>query len=114
LGGYTTQYQKNETAFSAGQSFPSDATTYNNLYGASLNKVVGSGEAQQTRNSWLGRISYSYLHKYNITVSGRADGASPAGENKKWGFFPAVGISWNASEEEFFKSFAKTINSLKV
>ena len=114
LAGYTTQYQKSENTFLAGQSFPSDATTYNNLYNASANKVVGSGEAQQTRNSWLGRISYSYLHKYNITLSGRADGASPAGADKKWGFFPSVGISWNASDEDFFKNFTKAINNLKV
>ncbi|MBS1599070.1 MAG: TonB-dependent receptor [Bacteroidetes bacterium] len=114
LAGFTTQYQKSDIAFSAGQSFPSDATTYNNLYNASANKVVGSGEAQQTRNSWLGRLSYSYLHKYNLTITGRADGASPAGANKKWGFFPSVGFSWNVSDEDFFNRFAKTINSLKL
>ena len=114
LAGYTTQYQKSEIAFPAGQSFPSDATTFNNLYNASANKVVGSGEAKQTRNSWLGRISYSYRHKYNVTLAGRADGASPAGANKKWGFFPSIGFSWNASDEKFFNKFSKTINSLKV
>jgi len=114
LAGYTSQYQQSETSFLAGQSFPSDATTYNNLYNASANKVVGSGEAKQTRQSWLGRVSYSYLHKYNLTLSGRADGASPAGANKKWGFFPAVGFSWNASEESFFRPYIKTVNSLKL
>lgn len=46
LGGYTTQYQKSEVAFAAGQSFPSDATTFNNLYNASANKVVGSAETK--------------------------------------------------------------------
>jgi TonB-linked SusC/RagA family outer membrane protein len=114
LGGYTTQYQKSENTFLAGQSFPSDATGYNNLYSASANKVVGSGEAKQTRNSWLGRVTYSYLHKYNFTLSGRADGASPAGTNKKWGFFPAIGFSWNASDENFFQKYAKTVSNLKL
>ena len=114
LAGFTTQYQKAENTFLAGQTFPSDATTYNNLYSASANKVTGSGEALQTRNSWLGRLSYSFQHKYNVTVTGRADGASPAGANKKWGFFPSVGFSWNASDEDFFEPLAKTINSLKL
>ena len=114
LAGYTTQYQKSEIGFSAGQSFPSDATTFNNLYNASANKVVGSGESQQTRNSWLGRISYSFRHKYNLTLAGRADGASPAGANKKWGFFPSIGLSWNASEEDFFQKYSKTVNNLKL
>lgn len=114
LAGYTTQYQKSEISFLAGQSFPSDATTYNNLYTASANKVIGTGEARQIRNSWLGRISYSYLHKYNITLAGRADGASPAGANKKWGFFPSVGVSWNVSDEDFFERFSKTVSNLKL
>ncbi|MBV9962667.1 MAG: TonB-dependent receptor [Parafilimonas sp.] len=114
VGGFTTQYQKADVTFSAGQSFPSDATTYHNLYAASINKVVGSSESQQVRNSWLGRITYSFEHRYSIVVSGRADGASPAGSNKKWGFFPAVGVSWNTSDEDFFKGLTNTINSLKI
>ncbi len=114
LGGYTTQYQKSENTFLAGQSFPSDALSYNNLYLATANKVTGSGEAKQTWNSWLGRVTYSFEHRYNVTVSGRADGASTTGANNKWGFFPAIGLSWNASEENFFKQFDKTINNLKV
>ncbi|OQP63987.1 SusC/RagA family protein [Niastella vici] len=114
LVGYTTQYQKSENTFLAGQTFSSDATTYNNLYNASANKVIGSAEAKQTRNSWLGRISYSLLHRYNLTLAARADGASPAGANKKWGLFPSVGFSWNVSDEDFFKRFDKTINNLKL
>ncbi len=114
VAGYTTQYQKSENTFLAGQTFSSDATTYNNLYNAAANKVIGSGEAKQTRNSWLGRISYSLLHRYNLTIAGRADGASPAGANKKWGLFPSVGFSWNASDEAFFKKLDNTINNLKL
>lgn len=113
LAGYTTQFQRVETGFAAGQTFPSDATTYHNLYNASVNKVVGSSEAQQVRNSWLGRISYSFLHRYNFSVSGRADGASTAGKNKKWGFFPAAGFSWNVSDEPFFTA-ARPVNNLKL
>ncbi|MDR3713582.1 MAG: TonB-dependent receptor [Puia sp.] len=114
LAGYTTQYQKSENTFLAGQSFPSDATTYNNLYSATINKVTGSGEAKQIRNSYLGRVSYSFEHRYNVTLSGRADGASPAGVNKKWGFFPALGVSWNISDEGFFEPLSKTIDNLKL
>ena len=114
LAGYTTQYQKSENTFLAGQSFPSDALNYNNLYLATVNKVTGSGEAKQTWNSWLGRVTYSFQHRYNVTVSGRADGASPTGANNKWGFFPAIGFSWNATDENFFKPLENTINNLKV
>jgi hypothetical protein len=32
---------------------------------------------------------------------------------KKWGFFPAVGFSWNASEEGFFNVYKKQSIVLK-
>ncbi len=114
LAGYTTQYQKSENTFLAAQSFPTDALSYNNLYLGTANKVTGSGEGKQTMNSYLGRISYSFDHKYNLTVSGRYDGASVLGPNQKWGFFPSVGFSWNASDEAFFEKFDKTVSNLKV
>ena len=114
LAGYTTQYQKAENSFIAGQTFPSDATTYNNLWSASTNKITGSGEATSTRNSWLARVSYSFQHKYNFTLSGRADGASVLGTNNKWGFFPSVGFSWNASQENFFRKYDNVISNLKL
>jgi TonB-linked SusC/RagA family outer membrane protein len=114
LAGYTTQYQKSENTFLAGQSFPSDALSYNNLYLATANKVTGSGEAKQTWNSWLGRVSYSFEHKYNVTLTGRYDGASPTGINNKWGIFPAIGFSWNPLEENFLKDLDKTISNLKL
>jgi len=114
LGGYTTQYQKVKNTFVAGQSFPSDATTYNDMWAASANKVIGSGESQQTRNSWLGRASYSYNHLYNFTITGRFDGSSVLGANNKWGFFPSAGFSWNASQEKFLKKYDKTVSNLKL
>ena len=33
----------------------------------------------ETLNSYLARVNYSYLHKYNVTVSARADGSSRLG-----------------------------------
>ncbi len=113
LAGYTTQYQKAEYTFAGGQNFPSDITTFNNLANAAIT-TTASGESQSVINSWLGRISYSFRHKYNVTLTGRADGASVAGSNKKWGFFPSAGFSWNTSDEPFFDKLSGTVNSLKI
>jgi TonB-dependent starch-binding outer membrane protein SusC len=114
LAGYTTQSQNDESAVASAQKFPNDLTSYNNLaYGATA-VLPSSNSHSSTLNSFLGRISYSYLHKYNITISERADGASVLGTNNKWGYFPSVGISWNASQEDFFKPLSETINNLKV
>ena len=114
LAGFTTDYEKFEETNVSGQSFPTDALSYNNLALATTNKSIGSSEYSQTRNSWLGRVAYSYDHKYNLSVSGRADGSSNLGPNNKWGFFPAVGFSWNASDEDFLKKYDKTLSNLKL
>jgi len=113
LAGYTTQYSQGESAVSNAQSFPNDISTYNNL--ASGTAVTGSSSAfVRTMNSYLGRVSYSYRHKYNVTISERADGASSLGANKKWGYFPSIGLSWNVGSEDYLKKFDKTISDLKI
>jgi TonB-dependent starch-binding outer membrane protein SusC len=114
LAGYTTQSQNDESAVASAQKFPNDLTAYNNLAYGATPILPSSNSHNSTLNSFLGRISYSYLHKYNITISERADGASVLGSNNKWGYFPSVGVSWNASQEDFFTPLAGTINNLKI
>jgi TonB-dependent starch-binding outer membrane protein SusC len=114
LAGYTTQSQNDESAVASAQKFPNDLTSYNNLaYGATA-ILPSSNSHSSTLNSFLGRVSYSYLHKYNITISERADGASVLGANNKWGYFPSLGLSWNVSQEDFFTPLTGAINNLKI
>lgn len=113
LGGYTIQQQNVETVVSNAQNFPTNLFSFNNLsYGTPV--VGSSSEAPNTIQSWLGRINYSFEHKYNVSVSGRYDGASVLGPDKKYGFFPSIGVSWNVSDENFFKKFTNVANSLKL
>ncbi|HEY9197568.1 MAG TPA: SusC/RagA family TonB-linked outer membrane protein, partial [Mucilaginibacter sp.] len=114
LAGYTTQNQHAESAVASAQKFTNNLTTFNNLSSAGTANLPTSSSRDQVQNSFLARVSYSYLHKYNVTVSERADGASQLGANNRWGYFPSVGLSWNVDKEEFFKHVEKTINSLKV
>ncbi|MBR1464707.1 MAG: TonB-dependent receptor [Prevotella sp.] len=53
--------------------------------------------------SYTGRITYAYNDKYLLTATARWDGSSRFGEDKKWGFFPSVGLAWRISQEEFLK-----------
>jgi TonB-linked SusC/RagA family outer membrane protein len=114
LAGYTTQAENDEAAVASAQKFPNNLTTYNNLSLAGTANLPTSNSHSQVLNSFLGRVNYSFEHKYNVTVSVRADGASQLGVNNKWGYFPSVGLSWNADKEGFFKHLNKTINSLKL
>jgi TonB-linked SusC/RagA family outer membrane protein len=114
LAGYTTQVENDQAEVASAQKFPNDLTSFNNLsYGATPLLPTSNGH-HSAINSFLGRVSYSYLHKYNITISGRADGSSVLGANHKWGYFPSVGLSWNASQEDFFKDFAPAVSNLKL
>ena len=114
LAGYTTQYEQDKSSVATAQKFPNDLTSYNNLSYAAIADLPLSSSHSSTLESYLARANYSYEHKYNVTVSGRADGSSKLGTNNKWGFFPSVGLSWNAGREDFLKSINQTVNNLKV
>jgi len=113
LAGYTTQFSKDESVVASAQKFPNDLTSFNNLSFAGTPVLPVSDAHQSSLNSFLGRVNYSYLHKYNITLSGRADGSSRLGANNRWGFFPSIGLSWNTEEEHFIKRI-RQISNFKI
>jgi TonB-linked SusC/RagA family outer membrane protein len=63
--------------------------------------------------SYTGRVAYAYADKYLLTATARWDGSSRFGKNKKWGFFPSVGLAWRVSQEDFLKD-NKVITDLKL
>ena len=63
--------------------------------------------------SYFSRFNFDYQNKYLLTLSGRVDGSSRFGENKKYGFFPAVSVGYVLSEENFMKN-QNTFSFLKV
>ncbi len=114
LAGYTTQFTKDESAVASAQKFPNDLVSFNNLNYAATPVLSSSDGHRSALNSFLARVSYSYLHKYNITLSERADGSSKLGARNKWGYFPSAGLSWNINQEDFFKLVGKTISNFKL
>lgn len=70
-----------------------------------------NGGDRYTRQSFLGRVNYSYANKYLLTASLRADGSSRFKE--RWGYFPTVGLGWVLSEEDFMKD-QELFNFLKL
>jgi iron complex outermembrane receptor protein len=59
------------------------------------------------------RASVNLKDKYILNAVFRADGSSKFGENNKYGYFPSLGATWVASNEDFLKGNS-VINSLKV
>ncbi|SEJ55141.1 TonB-linked outer membrane protein, SusC/RagA family [Dyadobacter sp. SG02] len=111
--GYTQQAFETESAIAASEAFVTDQLEYNDLGSGSVYSQPSSGSAAWALNSWLGRINYSIDQKYIFTVSGRADGSSRFGKDKKWGYFPSAAFAWNISREDFLSNY-KSISNLKL
>ncbi|MDB5117218.1 MAG: TonB dependent receptor [Mucilaginibacter sp.] len=113
LVGYTTQSSTGNSVTAGSQNFISSLSSYNSLQGGSVPILPTSNAYGWSLDSWLARINYSLYHKYNFTVTGRADGSSRFGTNNKWGYFPSAGFSWNIKEEDFLKN-AADVSNLKL
>lgn len=70
--------------------------------GSYKNQLANDGATRYNGLSFFTRGTYSYAGKYLATVTLRADGSSKY--QKKWGFFPSVGLGWNISDEDFMKN----------
>lgn len=53
--------------------------------------------------SFFTRGTYNYADKYLATATFRADGSSKY--NRKWGYFPSVGLGWVLTGEDFMKKY---------
>ena len=72
----------------------------------------GDSVARNRRQSWLGRVNYSFDSRYLLTVNFRADGSSRFAKNR-WGYFPSFAAAWRISNEAFLKDF-QPLNDLKI
>lgn len=64
--------------------------------------------------SWFGRVNYSYMGRYMLTATMRADGSSKFTENNRWGYFPAAAVAWRISDEAFLKNAQSWLDNLKL
>ena len=105
LGGYTRQATSVDGESLSNSNFVSDITGYFDIgSGAQAGgPTVSSRRANQTLESWLGRVNYTLLDRYIATFTVRADASSRFAENHKWGTFPSGALAWRASEESFLR-----------
>lgn len=64
-------------------------------------------------NSYFSRLNYSFLDKYLLTATFRADGSSRFAPANRWAYFPAAAVGWRISDENFMKN-VNWISSLKL
>jgi TonB-linked SusC/RagA family outer membrane protein len=113
--GTTVQKELSQGGTLGGELLPIPSD--NGLYLIPLYKNISiptTSEVSSLLLSGFGRMSFSYKNRYLLTLSGRGDGSSKFAENKKWAFFPSVGLGWNFSEENFMKGVQETLTSGKI
>ncbi len=63
--------------------------------------------------SFFGRMNYTLLDRYLLTVTVREDGSSRFSEDNRWGLFPAVAFAWKLTEEPIIGK-SDFLNELKL
>lgn len=82
-------------------------------YQSQINIVNSRNGNNNRTTSYFARAQYKLLNKYLVTATIRRDGSSQFMEGSKWGNFPAFGLGWVVSEENFLKDNS-VINLLKL
>lgn len=70
--------------------------------------------AKDNMLSFFGRVNYTMMDKYLLTVTMRADGSSKFSKGNQWGLFPSAALAWRLSDEKFMQSAKSWLSNLKV
>ena len=66
----------------------------------------GGSEGTDRMVGFFGNINYSYDNRYFADFSGRIDGSSKYGKDKRFAPLWSVGVGWNLNNESFLKNAA--------
>lgn len=120
MGGYTARVQEGR-GFNAGADSlldPSLMTVPKDFWllnmGSEKTKTNGDWYDAESFISYLARVNYSFANKYIVSATFRADGSSKFSPNKRWGYFPSLGLAWVVSEEGFMENARENVNFLKL
>lgn len=118
LLGATWQESKNKSNILTGTGYTND-NLINSIAGAAT--ITSSNDYNQYRyQAVFGRINYNFDEKYLVNFTGRRDGSSRFGPNKRFANFGALGLGWVFSREKFiqkifpFLSFGKLRGSYGI
>jgi TonB-linked SusC/RagA family outer membrane protein len=118
LAGHESQESTFENLSGERRNFPSDNVQAINAGDA--NTAKNSGDNSQStptggsaRESWFGRINFSWDDRYLLTGNIRSDGSSNFPTNNRWGTTYSGGFAWKINNETFLKG-VKSINELKL
>ncbi len=110
LAGYAAQAYREEYSNLTGTDFPDDAVSW---IDAAATRNGGSGTADWSLLSLIGRVNYNFRGKYLLSAAVRRDGSSRFGVDNRWGTFPSISAGWTVSDENFAKAIPQ-VSFLKL
>jgi TonB-linked SusC/RagA family outer membrane protein len=60
-----------------------------------------------------GRFTYGFDNRYLLEANFGLNGSERFAKNQRYGFFPSIGVAWNAANEQFFEPLKNTVTKLK-
>ena len=113
---YTRDSNKSDGSQFEGSDFSGIGNTTLGYYGlnnAGTQNISSITYSLHNNIGYLARVNYSYKEAYHFNASIRRDGSSVFGNDMKWGTFPAVGVAWIITNEEFMKNI-NVVKNLKL
>ncbi len=114
MGGITSEINNSQYLSASSTGFLSDILENYSLQAGSSPGTPTSSYTKYSILSYLGRFNYSFMGKYLVTASMRADGSSRFGANNQWGYFPSAALAWRISNEQFLKDRFNFLSNLKL
>jgi TonB-linked SusC/RagA family outer membrane protein len=106
------RFRSNETIGGATEFIITEQLGHHNL-GLGNIKSSNSNDEEDQKASYMGRLNYSFMDRYLITLSLRRDGDSRFGQDMPWASFPGMALAWRLSEEPFMQKI-DYISNLKL
>jgi len=63
--------------------------------------------------SFFGRLNYTFMERYLLTLTVRDDGSSRFAKGNQWGLFPSAAFAWKIKDESFLKD-VDAVSDLKL
>lgn len=89
----------------------SERLSYHQL-GAGSSPTINNNDTYSTGTAIMGRLNYTLMNRYLLTLSIRRDGYSAFGINNPYATFPSGALAWTLSEESFFN--VNWVDHLKI
>lgn len=98
--GHSIQHTDYKKTTVEAQGFPSPSFDATGVASEILS--AGSSIVAYAMESYFGRANLSYMDKYVLNLTFRADGSSKFSRPNRYGYFPSASLGWNVSNESFW------------